>query len=84
MLLTCSAGISSGLACWRRCSSISSRSSATTIERSLLISIEPRRRSSAPTSVLGTVRSSTDGLGPMTSTRNDAMSAPPVAPMKKM
>ena len=63
MLLTCSAGISSGSACWRWCSSISSCSSATTIDRSFLMNIELRRISNPPMIELGTISSSTDGLG---------------------
>ncbi len=63
MLLTWRAGMSSGSAFWRWYSSISSRSSATTSDRSFLMNDELRMSRNPPTSELGTHEDQHGGLG---------------------
>ena len=84
MSATCRAGISVGDSCWRRCSAISSRSSATTSERSLRMKLAPRMMSRPPMIVDGITMTSTAVRGPNSSVSNPESRAPPVAPMKKM
>ncbi len=84
MLATCNAGISVGASCWRRCSAISSCSSATTRERSLRMKFAPRMMSSPPMIVDGMTMTRTAVRGPNSSVSSPESNAPPVAPMKKM
>ena len=67
MSATCRAGISVGDSCWRRCSAISSCSSATTSDRSLRMNDAPRRIRNPPTIVDGTMITITAVRGPNSS-----------------